>query len=98
MFSDLLRDAYPPKKHMKYKDFLSKPKLAEIFDTSSEFNQEFLKEGLLRLKPVEASELPGFVYIYCRETDIKHHQDGTLSHIVLYKVGRTKFNPASRIL
>ena len=57
----------------------------------------YIKDRLLRLKPSDENDIPGWVYVYYRQRDWKIHQDKLLSHLILYKVGRTKNHPDKRI-
>jgi len=88
-----------PAKYMKYKQFIERQDLTGLFNLNHEKNVKFIKEKLLRLRPREdGADIPGWVYCYYREYDKKMLAAGALSHIILYKVGRTKNHPQRRII
>ncbi len=56
-----------PPKYMKYKDFLKRKDLTELFNLNNDKMVRFIKEKLLRLKPREdGADVPGWVYCYYR--------------------------------
>ena len=58
---------------------------------------QYIKDRLLRLKPKEDGDIAGWVYVYYRQRDQELLEKKRLSHIILYKVGRTKNHPEKRI-
>ena len=87
-----------PKKYMKYKEFLERSELTGLFNLKNDKMVQFIKEKLLRLRPrQDGADIPGWVYCYYRKYDKDMLNEGRLSHLILYKVGRTKKNPLRRI-
>ena len=83
---------------MKFKEFLARKELTELFNLNNETMKSFIKEKLLRLKPREdGADIEGWVYCYYRSIDKEMINAGRLSHLILYKVGRTKKHPSRRI-
>ncbi len=83
---------------MKYKDFLNRRDLTELFNLTHDKLVRFIKEKLLRLKPrQDGTDITGWVYCYYRKLDQDMIDEGRLSHLILYKVGRTKKHPSRRI-
>lgn len=69
-----------------------------MFDLNNQAQVNFIKDRLLRLKPRDdGGDVEGFVYVYYRAIDDQMVKAHKLSHIILYKVGRTKRHPARRI-
>ena len=58
---------------------------------------QFIKDRLLRLRPREDADIEGWVYVYYRQIDEKMIVAKRLSHLILYKVGRTKQHPDRRV-
>ena len=56
-----------------------------------------MKDRLLRLKPNASKDVEGWVYVYFRALDEEMVKKGRLSHVILYKVGRTKNHPSRRV-
>ncbi len=82
---------------MKYKEFIEKQELTELFNLNNPYMITFLKDRLLRLKPQEANDIEGWVYCYYRKLDLDMLKNKRLSHLLLYKVGRTRKQPSRRI-
>jgi hypothetical protein len=53
-------------KYMKYKEFLKKQELTELFNLNNEVMVQYIKDRLLRLKPKEDGDIAGWVYVYYR--------------------------------
>jgi hypothetical protein len=93
----VFKDTKPPK-YMKYKEFLNRRDLTELFNLKNQKMEKFIREKLLRLKPREdGADVPGWVYCYYRKLDKDMIAAKKLSHLILYKVGRTKNHPQRRI-
>jgi hypothetical protein len=56
-------------KYLKYKHFIERTDLTELFNLNNEVMVQYIKDRLLRLKPHEESDIPGWVYVYYRQTD-----------------------------
>ena len=56
-------------KYMKYKEFLEKQELTELFNLNNEVMVQYIKDRLLRLKPKEDGDIAGWVYVYYRQRD-----------------------------
>lgn len=81
---------------MSFEEFVSRPKLAEIFNLKSQRDLDYIEKRLLIHKPRE-NDKPGWLYVYYRDIDDRKLRDKKLSHIILYKVGKTINLPAKRV-
>lgn len=81
---------------MTYEEFMEKPKLTEIFNLNRQHDINFIKNKLLVFKP-RPTDFSGWIYVYYRQADELALQAKKLSHILLYKIGRTKNLPNTRV-
>eukprot|EP00347_Sterkiella_histriomuscorum_P006846 403351210 len=95
-FQNNFMNYYRAKQYMSFEDFKSKPKLAEIFNLNSQRDIDYIEKRLLIHKP-RPNDKPGYVYVYYREIDEIKFKEGKLSHLILYKVGKTINLPSKRV-
>jgi hypothetical protein len=81
---------------MTYDSFVNDKSSLGIFDLTSNHDVSFIKYCLLRYKPRETDK-PGYLYIYYRKHDLDMIKEGKLSHLILFKMGRTVNLPSKRV-
>ncbi|CDW84297.1 UNKNOWN [Stylonychia lemnae] len=87
---------YQYKPIMSYEEFQKQQNFAEIFNLNDQKDVRFIQKWLLNYKP-RWNDLDGWIYVYYRQADEILIKQNKLSHLILFKVGRTKNLPQKRV-
>lgn len=82
---------------MEYSEFMNDDRLKVIFDKTDQEETEFVQRVLTMYKPRYNTDQLGWIYLFTRQDDLQKHKDGKISHVILFKIGRTKHEPKSRV-
>lgn len=82
---------------MEYSEYMNDDNLKTIFDKLDKEETEYVQRVLTMYKPRYNTDKLGWVYVFARSDDLQKLKDNKLSHVVLFKVGRTKLDPKKRV-
>lgn len=89
-------DYNPHRRWMSYEKFVQSESLSGIFNLNMKHERNFIKNCLLKYKPRD-NDHEGWLYVYYPKIDDDLFKQKKLSHLILFKVGRTKNTPEQRV-